>query len=155
MSSRWISPKPINNFFRYLTHAFITIFSWILWSFVRIKFKMVDLSLFLFAQIDKIFKKCCLSGWISPTSMNISFRFSTQALTTILLWILWSFVRIKFKMADLSSFLLSQIDKIFEKKFRPDEYLQYQWIFVFDKFTHALTTILPWILITYNKIFSR
>ena len=36
---------------------------------------------------------------------------------------MWSFVRIKFKIADLSPFLLAQIDKIFENFFHPDEYL--------------------------------
>ena len=63
------------------------------------------------------------SGWISPTPMNICFRYFTKAFITILLWILWSFIRIKFKMADLSSFLFAQIDKIFENVVRPDEYL--------------------------------
>ena len=44
--------------------------------------------------------KYCPSRWTSPAPMNISSRFSTHALTTILLWILWSFVRIKFIIAD-------------------------------------------------------
>ena len=54
--------------------------------------------------------------------MNISSQYSTHALTTILTWILWSFVRIKFEMADLSLILFAQIDKIFENVVRPDEY---------------------------------
>ena len=62
-------------------------------------------------------------GWISPTRINISYRYSTHTLTTILLWILCSFVRIKLKMADLSPFLFAQIDKIFLKFVHPDEYL--------------------------------
>ena len=76
--------------------------------------------------------KCCPSGWISPIPMNISSRFPTHALTTTLPWILWSVVRIKFKMADLLPFLFAQIDKIFENVVRPDEYLQHQWIFFSD-----------------------
>ena len=64
--------------------------------------------------------------------MNIGFRNFTHAETTIRPWILRSFVRIKLKMADLSPFLLSQIDKIFENFVRPDEYIQHQWIFVSD-----------------------
>ena len=76
--------------------------------------------------------KFCPSGWISSRPMNIGFRYFTYALTTIPTWILWSFVRIKFKIVDFSSFLLAQIDKLFENFVRPDEYLQHQWIFVSD-----------------------
>ena len=43
--------------------------------------------------------------------MNISFQYSTHALTTMLQWIWWSFVRIKSIMADLSPFLFAQIYK--------------------------------------------
>ena len=77
--------------------------------------------------------KCYPSGWISPTPMYIYSRYSTHALTTILLWILLSFVRIKFKMAGLSPFFFAQIqiDKIFENV-RPDEYLQHQWRFLLE-----------------------
>ena len=39
---------------------------------------------------------------------------------------------VKFKMVDFSSFLFAQIYKIFENFVRLDEYLQHQWIFVFD-----------------------
>ena len=46
--------------------------------------------------------KYCPSRWISPTPMNIGFQYYTFALTTILPWILWSFVRITFKM-DISN----------------------------------------------------
>ena len=42
--------------------------------------------------------KCCLSGWISPTPMNIFFRNFTHALITSLRWSLWNFVRIKFRV---------------------------------------------------------
>ena len=130
--SGWISPTPINLVFRYYTHAFITVLPWILWCFVRIKFKMDDLLPFLFAQIDKIFEKCCLFGWISPTPINIVYWYFTHAFTTILPYILWSFVRIKFKIADLLTFLFAQIDKIFENVVRPDEYLQHQNTFLPD-----------------------
>ena len=85
-----------------------------------------------FAKIDKIFEILSVGINISPTPMNISSRYSTHALTTILPWILWSFVRIKFKIADLSPFLFSQIAKIFENFVRPDEYLQHQWILFSD-----------------------
>ena len=61
--------------------------------------------------------------------MNISSRYCTHALTTILSWILCSFVRIQFKMADLLPFLFAQIDKLFENVVCPDEYLQHQWNF--------------------------
>ena len=71
---------------------------------------------------------------------------STHAFITILPWILWSFVRIKFKMAN---FLFAQIDIIFENFVRPDEYLQHQWILFSRFFAHALTTILQWILCLY------
>ena len=64
--------------------------------------------------------------------MNIFFRYFTHAFITILPWILWSVVRIKFKMVDLSLFVFAQIDKIFENVVSPDEYLQHQWIFVSD-----------------------
>ena len=70
--------------------------------------------------------------------MNISntneyfFRYFTHAFITILPWILWSVVRIKFKMADLLPFLFAQIDKIFENVVRLDEYLQHQWTFLPD-----------------------
>ena len=59
-----------------------------------------------------------------PTPMNIFFRYFTYAFTTILLWILWSFVTIKFKIADLSPLIfVCWIDKIFENFVRLDEYL--------------------------------
>ena len=75
------------------------------------------------------------SRWISPTPMHISSWYSTHALNmlnTILLWILWSVVRIKFKIADLLPFLFAQIDKIFENIVHPDKYRQHQWIFFSD-----------------------
>ena len=43
-----------------------------------------------------------------------------------------TFVLIKFRMADLSLFLFTQIDKIFEKVVRQEEYLQHQWTFLPD-----------------------
>ena len=76
--------------------------------------------------------KFCLSGWISQTPMNIFSNYSTHALTTILPGILWSFIRIKFKMTDLLLFLFAQIDKIFENVVRPDKYLTHQWTFCSD-----------------------
>ena len=59
-------------------------------------------------------------------------RYFTHAFITIVPWILWSFVQIKFEMTDLSSFLLAQIDKIFENVVCPDGYLQHQCIFFSD-----------------------
>ena len=44
----------MNIFFQYFAQALTNILPWILWSFVWIKFNMVDLLPFLFAQIDKI-----------------------------------------------------------------------------------------------------
>ena len=89
---------------------------------------------------------CCLYGWISPKPMNISSWYSTHALITILPWILWSVVRIKFKMAHLSPFLFAQkLTKYYKKIVRPDEYPPapntneyFLWYF-----THALISILP------------
>ena len=49
-----ISPTPMNICFQHFTHAWTPILPWILWSFIWIKLKMVDLMPFLFAQIDKI-----------------------------------------------------------------------------------------------------
>ena len=94
----------------------------------------------MFAQIDKIFEnsnwqniwKFCPSGWIPQTPMNIGFQYFIHALTTILPWILWSFVRIKFKMLDFSPFLFAQFDKTFKNFVRLDKDLQHQWIFVSD-----------------------
>ena len=59
--------------------------------------------------------KFCPSGWISQTPMNIVLRYSTHALTIIFPWILWSFIMIKFKMADLLLFLFADILKWFIK----------------------------------------
>ena len=84
----------------------------------------------LFAQIDKIFENFVRPDEYLPTPLNNVFQYFTHALPTILLWILWSFVRIKFKMVDLLPFLFAQIAKIFENFVLPDEYLQHQWIFV-------------------------
>ena len=72
----------------------------------------------LFAQIDIIFEniwKFCPSGWISPTPMNICFQHFTHAWTTSLPWILWSDVRIKFKMANLLLFCLLKLTKYLKK----------------------------------------
>ena len=55
-------------------------------------------------------------------------------------------------MADLKPFLFVQIDKIFENFVRPDEYLQHQQIFFFRYYTHALTTILPGILLSFIRL---
>ena len=130
--------------------------------------------------------------------MNISSRYSTHAFTTILPSILWSFVRMKFKMADSSPFLFAQIDKIFENfvgmnisntnehffqilytcinyyppmnpvKFRLDQIhngrliaifvcsnWQNQSIFVSDNLHMHLLIILPWILKTDNRVFTQ
>ena len=89
------------------------------------------LAIFVCSDWQNIWK-FCQSRLILPTPMNIFFRYYTHALTTILPWILWSFIRIKFKMVDFSPFLFAQIYKIFENFVRPDEYLQHQWIFVSD-----------------------
>ena len=89
------------------------------------------LAIFVCSNWPNIWKNW-MSRWISPTPMHISSRYSTHALNIILLWILWSFFRIKFKMADLLPFLFAQIDKIFENFVRPDEYLKHQWSFLPD-----------------------
>ena len=57
----------MNNCFWYFTHAFMTILPWILLSFVRIKFIMVDLLPTLFAQIDnKIENVVCPDEYRQP-----------------------------------------------------------------------------------------
>ena len=89
--------------------------------------KWPDYHHFCLLKLTKYMKMLSV-GWISRTPMNISSWFSTHELTTIL----WSFVRIKFIMDDLSPFLFAQIDKIFENVVRPNEYLQHKWIFVSD-----------------------
>ena len=94
-----------------------------------IKFKMADLSPFLFAQIDKIFENVVRPDEYLPTPMHFGFRYFIDALTTILPWILWSFVRIKFKMADI---FVGSNWQIFENFVSPDEYLHHQCIFVSD-----------------------
>ena len=122
--SAWISPTPMSISSWYATCALTTINLWMLWSFVRIKFKIVDLLPFLFAQIDKILY---VQRNIANTN-DYFFRYYTHALTTILPWILWSFVRIICKMFDFSPFLFAQINKIFENSVRMN-ISQHQWIF--------------------------
>ena len=72
---------------------------------------MSDLSLFLFVQIDKISENFVRPDEYLPIPINISFGYYTHALTTILLWILCSFVRIKFKMVDFSPFFGLKLTK--------------------------------------------
>ena len=62
----------MNIFFLYFTHAFITILTWILWSFILIKLKMANLSPFLFAQIDKMFENFVLRMNISNTNEHFT-----------------------------------------------------------------------------------
>ena len=90
------------------------------------------IAIFNLLKLTKYLKILSVQMNIANANEYFFFRYYTHALTTILKWILWSFVWIKFKMADLSPFLLAQIDKIFENCARPDEYLQHQWIFVSD-----------------------
>ena len=125
-------PTPMNIVFQYFTHALTTILLWILWSFFWIKFKMVDLLPFLFAQIAKIFENfVCPDEYIHYTNAYLFPIFYTCKIY-ICPMNPENFVRIKFKMVDFSPFLFAQIDKIFENFVRPDEYLQHQWIFVSD-----------------------
>ena len=123
--SGWISPTPMNI-------CFYTLHMHLLQSSMNpVKFRQDQikngglLAIFVCSNWQNIWK-CCPSGYISSTLMNISSWYFTHALTTILPWILWSFVWIKFDMANLFPFLFAQIDKIFENVVRPDEYLQHQ-----------------------------
>ena len=61
------SVRDLSIFFRYFTHAFITILR-ILSSFVRIKLQMADYSQFLFSQIHKIFENLSVQMNISNTN---------------------------------------------------------------------------------------
>ena len=86
--------------------------------------------------------KCCPSGWISPTPINISSWYSTHALTTILPWILWSFVWIKFKefsdVINLVSHILNKGHRI----------LRVKW---FSKITYLINKMF---LIRWNRMLS-
>ena len=94
-------PTPMNILFRFFKHAFITILPWILWRLVWFKFKMADLSPFLFAQNDKIFENFVLPDiYLQYQWIFFSDTLHIYLFITILPWILWSFVRIIFKMAD-------------------------------------------------------
>ena len=57
--------------------------------------------------------------------MNICFWYFRHAFITNLPWILWSFVRIKLKRADLFPFLFAQTNKKIENVVCPDENLQH------------------------------
>ena len=81
---------------------------------------MADLLPFLFAQIDEIFENFVRPDEYLPNTNEYFFWYFTHAFITILPWILWNFVGIKFKMADLSLFLFAQIDKLFENFVHPD-----------------------------------
>ena len=96
---------------RYFTHAYSTIFPWIMWSLVMIKFKMVDLLPLLFAQIDKIFENFDLLDEYLKQQWIFFMRYFTHAYSTIFPWILWSLVMIKFKMVDLLPLLFAQIEQ--------------------------------------------
>ena len=74
----------------------------------------------------------CLSGWISPTLMNISSWYSTHAFTTILNESCEVSSGSNSKWPTYRHFCLLKLTKYLKKKFHPDKYLKHQWIFVSD-----------------------
>ena len=118
-----------------------------------IKFKMDDLSPFLFAQIDKIFLK-------KFAQMNIS------NINDYLFLILYTcsyynppMNSVKFCQDHIQNGLLIAIFEVSNWqniwKFCPYGWISTPKNICLRYFTHAFTTILPWILITYNKVFTR
>ena len=86
---------------------------------------------FCLLKTTKYLKMLSVRINISNTNKK-NFGYFTHAFITILPWILWSFVRINFKMADLLPFLFAQIDKIFKNFVCPDKYLHHQRTFLHD-----------------------
>ena len=110
---------------------------------------MADLLSFLFAQIDKKIEYCVRPDkYRQHQWIFFSDSIHMHALTTILPWIQWSFVRIKFQMVDLSSFLFAPILSVRMNISNTNEY----W---FSIIYTCIYFILPWILRTYNRVFTR
>ena len=93
--------------------------------------------------------KFCPFGWIAPTPIKFFFRNFTHAFTIILQWILWSFVRIKLtKWPTYLHFCLLKLTKLSPSRWISPTPLKIGFWY----FTHAFSTILPWILWGFSRI---
>ena len=95
-----ISPTPINIFFLILYRC---IYYNPLKKPVKFRQDKIQNSRLIAIFVGRNWQnisKFCPSGWISPTQMNICFRYFTHAFTTIILWILIANNRLFYPVGD-------------------------------------------------------
>ena len=142
----------MNICFQHFTHAWTTILPWILWSDVRIKFKMADLLPFCLHKLTKYLKILSVRMHISNTN-EYCFPILYTCINYNPPMNPVKFPQDQIKNGWLNAiFVCSNWQNTW--KFCPSGWISPTPMNIcFRYFTHALTTILPCILITTNKVF--